>query len=342
MGQPGWGYGMPMPGPYWTPPPPPKPGVIPLRPLDIGNMFEGAFATIRRHWRVVLGLSFAIALLNGVAAALINGFTVRGNSDITTFDPQNPPSMHRLLRFYEALAPSLTASTLVTMVTEALSMAVLVLVISRAVLGRPITLGEACRGGLPQLPRMVALVILRMLIMAAPVFVGILPGLLIALAGSEAAGAGLGVLGGAVGAIVALWLEMALVLSGPALMLEKQSIFSALSRSYKLVRGSWWRTFGIQLLAMLFVGIIGAALQTPLNAFLLSSGSGSSLGILPALTSTMTWPYIICSAIASTIAYTVSLPMLTGITTFQYIDLRIRHEGLDVELARAAGIKVTT
>lgn len=49
-----------------APPPPASestPGVIPLRPLGLGEILDGAISTIRAHWRVVLGMSAVIAVL---------------------------------------------------------------------------------------------------------------------------------------------------------------------------------------------------------------------------------------------------------------------------------------
>ncbi|HEY9438306.1 MAG TPA: hypothetical protein VIS29_06585, partial [Streptomyces sp.] len=47
---PGWGG--------WTPPP--KPGVIPLAPLKLGDVLNGAFSTMGRYWKQVLGMGAAL------------------------------------------------------------------------------------------------------------------------------------------------------------------------------------------------------------------------------------------------------------------------------------------
>jgi hypothetical protein len=60
-------------------------------------------------------------------------------------------------------------------------------------------------------------------------------------------------------AIVVLWIALGIRLSLalPALVLERQRPMDALRRSWNLVRGSTWRTFGILFLASLVVGVIG-------------------------------------------------------------------------------------
>ena len=46
-------------------------------------------------------------------------------------------------------------------------------------------------------------------------------------------------------------------------MLEKQGIVKSMSRSAKLVRGSWWRVLGIQLLAAIIASIVAAIVVVP-------------------------------------------------------------------------------
>ncbi len=46
-------------------------------------------------------------------------------------------------------------------------------------------------------------------------------------------------------------------------MLEKQGIVTAMRRSARLVRGSWWRVFGIQLLAAIIAYVVAAIIVIP-------------------------------------------------------------------------------
>src|SRR5205085_5697222 len=81
---PGWqappGWGGPQASdqaPYggWGAPRPPeaRPGVVPLRPLGLGELLDGAVGVVRRYPRPCLGLSAAIAILStalNIAVAL--------------------------------------------------------------------------------------------------------------------------------------------------------------------------------------------------------------------------------------------------------------------------------
>src|SRR5262244_3395884 len=64
-GQPGTGY---PPSGGWTAPPPqaPKPGVIPLRPIAVGEILDGAFTSIRRNPKATLGIAAVVLTISGI------------------------------------------------------------------------------------------------------------------------------------------------------------------------------------------------------------------------------------------------------------------------------------
>ena len=98
--------------------------------------------------------------------------------------------------------------------------------------------------------------------------------------GSSDAGAPLIALGALGGAVLAIWLMIRFSLASPALMLEKQGILKSMSRSAKLVRGSWWRVFGIQLLTGIIAGLVSSIIVIPFTFLAAAIGgegvSGSS------------------------------------------------------------------
>ena len=81
----------------------PKPGIIPLRPLSVGEILDGTFTTIRRHPKATLGLSAAVACAQqGADPAVAGGvrdadgsqraFTTGADgTSYTSFD-RRPPS----------------------------------------------------------------------------------------------------------------------------------------------------------------------------------------------------------------------------------------------------------
>ncbi|MCW7946383.1 membrane protein [Streptomyces hygroscopicus] len=342
-GGPGGGYGGP--GGYsgwggaWGPPPAAKPGVIPLRPLGVGEILDGAVSTMRTYWRTVLGISLTVSVVTEIVVILIQGFALK--SSTTTNSLSNPSASPGEVS--RALADSLLSSGavfLVALLGTIVATALLTMVTSRAVLGRSVTTAEAWSDARPQLMRLLGLTLLLPLMAFAIIAVGALPGIIVAVTGSTVAGIGLAVLGGLAASVVATWIMIRFSLASPALMLEKQSIRKSLSRSVKLVRGSWWRVFGIQLLGQLIAGIVSSIIVIPFAFIAGALGGGGITGLVNGSgTGGFGWTFLIVSGIGSVIGRMLTFPITAGVNVLLYIDQRIRREALDLDLARAAGIQ---
>ncbi|WP_411151554.1 hypothetical protein [Streptomyces sp. A30] len=336
----GWGGGYGPPGGYrgWGgPPPAAKPGVIPLRPLGVGEILDGAVSTMRTYWRTVLGISLTVAVVTQIVVILLQGFVL---NDTTDAEALNDPSA-TLGEVTRAMGDAMLGSAVVfaiSLIGTVMATALLTTVTSRAVLGRPVTTGEAWRDARPQVMKLLGLILLLMLIAAGIVLVGVLPGILVAVAGSTGAGTALAVVGGLGAGVVAVWLMMRFSLASPALMLEKQGIVKSMSRSAKLVRGSWWRVFGIQLLAGIIANIMAAIVVLPFT-FLAAAFSGDGVTGFMEGTGDLGWTFLIISGIGSVIGSMITFPITAGVTVLLYIDQRIRREALDLDLARAAGVQ---
>jgi hypothetical protein len=312
--------------------------VIPLRPLGVGEILDGAVSTMRTYWRTVLGISLTVAVITQIAVVLLRGFVLDNNTDTAAL---NDPSA-TVGELSRALGDTLLSSGLVLLITllgTIVATALLTSVTSRAVLGKPVTTSEAWRDARPQLPKLFGLTFLLPLIAIVILGVGALPGLLVVAAGSRDSGAALTVLGGLAAGVVALWLVIRFSLASPALMLEKQSILKSMSRSVKLVRGSWWRVFGIQLLAAIIANIVASIIVIPFAIIAAAlSGDGFS-GFLDGSGGDLGWTFLIVSGIGAVIGSMITFPITAGVTVLLYIDQRIRREALDLDLARAAGVQ---
>ncbi|WP_030794623.1 DUF7544 domain-containing protein [Streptomyces sp. NRRL S-920] len=327
-GYPGWGA-------WQGPPPAAKPGVIPLRPLGVGEILDGAVSTMRAHWRTVLGISLTVAVLTEIVVVLLQGLVLSESADTDALDDPSA-TVGELTR---AMGDAMLNSGVVLVITllgTIVATALLTMVTSRAVLGKSVTTAEAWRDSRPQLAKLFGLTLLIPLIAIAIVAVGILPGVLIALSGPSDAGASLAALGGLAAGVAAIWIVVRLSLASPALMLEKQGVKKSLTRSAKLVRGSWWRVFGIQLLAALIANVIASIIVIPFT-FIAGALSGEGVSGFLNGTGELGWTFLIVSGVGSVIGSTLTFPITAGVTVLLYIDQRIRREALDLELARAAG-----
>ncbi|MFE3875037.1 hypothetical protein ACFXPX_11640 [Kitasatospora sp. NPDC059146] len=318
-GQPNRGTQPPGQGPYgWESARSPRPGVIPLRPLSIGELLDGAVTTVRRNWRTALTLSLGIAVVDQ-AGAFVAKLLVKGRTGAST----------QLL--------TLLATMPLSLLLDALAVALLTIVVSRAVLGRPVTAGDAWRDARPRLLQLLGLTVLTTLMSVGVVLLGFTPLIGYTAGGSDTPGtAALLFLVGVLTVPVGLWLLIRYSMAAPALMLEKQGVVTALSRSRRLARGSWWRILGIVLLSRVLAGIVGVTLAIPFRflGLVLGLGSMDRLGD----TAHESVGMMVLTALAGIIASALTTPFLAAVGVLVYIDQRIRREALDIELARAAGL----
>ncbi|MER7584268.1 hypothetical protein [Kitasatospora sp. NPDC097691] len=321
-GRPQWGQQPPgSPRPYgWGAPQSPKPGVIPLRPLGMGELLDGAVSTVRRQWRTVLALSLGIAVVAQGGTVVVD-LLVKGKTGAAT----------QTLRLLAALPLQL--------LLDVLAAALLTIVVSRAVLGRSATAGEAWRDARPRLLQLLGLTLLTALMGFGVALLGFAP--YVGYITSGATEPGTVVLLALVGLLalpVAAWLWIRYSLAAPALMLEKQGVTTALSRSRRLVRGAWWRVFGITLVSKLLSMVVAVVIAVPFRflGVVLGFDSLDSRGLTGAAQQGAAM--VALMAVAGIIAGTLTTPFMAAVGVLLYVDQRIRREALDIELARAAGL----
>ncbi|MCX9190205.1 hypothetical protein C3Y87_02005 [Carbonactinospora thermoautotrophica] len=329
----------------WGHPAPPaaKPGVVPLRPLGVGEILDGAISCIRTYPRITLGLSAIVMTAATVLQLLVSWVVFQDlQTAITELRGTRTPTPGQLAAI---LSPSLitfsTELVVIGLATLVLT-GILTYVVSRAVLGRPVTLGESWDAVRPRLLPLFGLTLLVQLIVTAGVLGPWVPGAVSALTlGASPLTVLLLVLAFPVMVVVGPYLYVTFSLATPALILEKQPVLKAMGRSRRLVRGNWWRVFGILLLSAILVILIQSVLAAPFT--LIGQLIATALSGGPASDSTAY--FLIATAIASIgniLALTVVSPFAAAVVVLLYVDLRIRREALDLELARAAGVAAPT
>ncbi|WP_216214338.1 hypothetical protein [Amycolatopsis aidingensis] len=289
-----------------------KPGVIPLRPLGLGEILDGSISTMRRHPALMLGAAAAVGAVVQLISVLISWSLLRDvlQSDML-LDPNNLTE-EQALDLLGRSAASAGLAIAVALIAQTFLTGFLTVVVGRAVLGRAAGFRDTLTEVGPRLLPLLGLTILFGLISFSGVLVG---AVLFALAG------GPGVLFLLAGILASVWLYVRFSLATPALVLERGRVIQSLGRSALLVRGSWWRVFGILLLAYLIGMLISLVVGIPFGV-----ASGTSLG----------FGDLLLSALGSTIAGAITYPFTAGVNALLYIDRRMRIEGMDIELARAA------
>jgi hypothetical protein len=344
---PQWAAEGPPPGPPHQPPfTPPgmhhpgmlgaahKPGAFPLRPLTLGNIYDGAFRIIRFNPKATVGAAVmitAVAMAIPVLITSVLTFTVGLAVDASgELDPDaGAADALGLLAAYGSLFLSLVLAQVgVVFVTGMIAH-----VTRAAAVGRRLSLGEAwaaTRG------RRWALLGLTLLINVA--FLALLVGyvllwvVVVVLAQDTWQ---LILLWGVVSipAFICLcgWLWIRFYyLPVPPLMLERVGIFSAIGRGWTLTSRQFWRTFGIGLLTVVIGSVAGSILSTPVTL----------IGQLGAFAAPEYAALLLIGsqAVGLVIQNAFVAPFLATVTSVQYVDLRMRKEAFDVELMREAGI----
>lgn len=300
-----------------------QPGVIPLRPLFLGDIFGGSLQTMRRNPEATIGMGFivmAVLLVPSLLASLLLGriFTTLPEMDLLTI--------------------TLLVNFLLSMLSSIALTGMIVHVVGEAVLGDRSGLGETWRAVRGRLPALVGNVLLITLL--GLVAIGIAVGLVVlAVLALEGAGGGTSVLIGVLVLLLALGLTVGGIWAGcrvslaPApVVLEKAGPWRGITRSWSLTTG-WqaWRVVGITLLAGLLTGIFSTMVQTPISFITMIGLESTGATFTPVSPVVLTVDHLLQLLVGA-----LTVPFTAGVTALLYLDQRIRREGLDVSLLRAA------
>ena len=318
-----------------------KPGIIPLRPLSIGDIYQGAFAAIKTNARTMFG--FTAALLGVVLViSIATNYAIINLVLPNYLSPSSP---------YAAVFTSLSGSfsqlggSLLQVLATVLLSGLIVVAVSRSVLGRVASSKEVWERTKSKFLPLIGLNIITSIISGLMMIIGIVVFfVLLASAASTAKtdreflqDLGVSLVGllilMVISALVSSYLSIKFSVASPAMVLENLGVFAAIGRSWSLTRGNFWRLFGINILtaiitsmvAGIFGGIAGA-----LGAIFVVVGSSSPEDVIASLNT-----IYILTMVTSTIAQLLILPFTSSVNALLYIDLRMRKEGLDVELRNA-------
>jgi hypothetical protein len=232
--------------------------------------------------------------------------------------------------------PYIGASIAIAVVVQSVLTGMLTGAFGRGLIGDKISIGQAWQISRAFWVFVVSLLVI--LIALAPPFLLALIVIGLAVAKIGAAAIIVGVVGGLALIPITLWISVSLTMSVPAVVLEGVDPITALKRSWRLVRGSWWRVFGINLLAGIIVFIVAAIIEVPFGiaqAVAVGHSGGTAFPGFGAAAAAPGVLAIVISTIGSIIASTCTRPIGAGVTVLLYADLRMRKEGLDLMLQQA-------
>ncbi|MDO4242269.1 MAG: glycerophosphodiester phosphodiesterase [Actinomyces sp.] len=318
----------------------PKPGIVPLRPLGVMEIISAAFEALRANPRAMLLPALLVMTLTGVISA-VTSYTMAAaqSSSITAWIEDSGDSsvpLGALLGGPSGLVGTAVASALIWLASTILT-GVLIVAVSRSVLGRIATPSELWRRTRSRIWALIGQTLLvgvlnSLAIIVVAGVVGLVGYLLISSTEPTSTGAlALALVAGflliLVALVACLFLTTRLWLSGCALILENLSVWAGIARSWSLTRHHFWRVLGIfvltSLITMAAVTVFSSVIGGISGALLLASPNGMAL-------------HLALSDLFASLSQAAVLPFTAAVTALTYIDLRMRDEGLDVELRQAA------
>ncbi|MBD5786344.1 hypothetical protein IF650_09145 [Cellulosimicrobium terreum] len=302
-------------------PPASKPGIIPLRPLSLGEIFDGAFGAVRHNPRVMLGMSTLVVVIATIIGALL-GYAFSGY--VAELFADMPAETGFSGNDVATLYSTTIGTALTTGIATPIVSGLLTVSIGQSVIGRKAAVGEVWS----QVGRRAWFLIgfSLLLLVANTLFIVIL---VLLVAAAATASPGLAVVMMLVGLagylVVIVWVGARTGLVTPALALEGKPFWSTVGRTWRLTRGSFWRLVGIYALTYVAMYIVVQILVTPFSIVgVILMGAGQ----------------LVAGNLVMTLGIAVSTIVLTlfvgSVVALLYIDLRMRREGLDVELTAAA------
>ncbi|MEC5170191.1 hypothetical protein [Glaciihabitans sp. GrIS 2.15] len=321
--------------PGWTPPP--KPGLIPLRPLDLGTILGASFRVLRRNPKPTFG---AALLIQGsvylVLILAVAGVTFTGVSRVNSSTSQNTDQITAGATGLIVVASIIPA--LLAVIASAVLQGIIVLEVSSGAVGEKLTLRALwtrARGRIGALIGWAALVVLALTVVLG-VIVVIIVLLVVSLGtGGAIAAVLIGFLASIGLAVVYVWLSTKLSLVASVLMIERLSIRESVARSWSLTEGYFWRTFGITLLVAAIIGFVSQVASIPLSIvtqfatvlFDPQGQKGSGVTVLLVVVGLL-------AVVIAVVIQSITSVVQSATTGLIYLDLRIRKEGLDLELVR--------
>jgi hypothetical protein len=298
----------------------------------VGEILDGAFQAVRSNPRSMIGVAAAVVAAVTLVSIVPQALLLHGlgvDPDLGSSATLTPREQLDVLSgAVEAqVIPAVLTFLAVTVLT-----ALLIVPVSAAVLGRRTDPGEMWQRARSRLLPAIGLALLTGLAVAVAVVAVLLPGLAAVLAGQPDLGIVL-VLAGVAGAIaLTLLLTVRWALAAPALVLEKAPVLTALRRSWRLTRGSFWRVLGILLLTGIIVSIGQAVISVPFGVLASLPGAGDAD---PSADLGAVFARLLISGVGTIVAGAVFYPFNAAASALLYIDLRMRREGLDVRLAQS-------
>ncbi|WP_167145264.1 hypothetical protein [Actinomyces sp. ZJ308] len=325
----------------------PKPSIIPLRPLSIGEILGGAFESLRANPKAMFVPSLVVMTIIGLLSAIVSAVFYYQLGAPSTYSSSGGLSEAELQRQGAWLAGTYAQSIInnvLIMFASSILTGLLIVTVSRTILGRKASPSDMWQRTRPRVWALIGQTLIVQITLGVVTAVFVVIGVGIGSVtlgnlignGSDDNPVGTVLLTilillalGVVCLLAVLALYCKLSLAPAALILENIGVFEGISRSWTLTRGYFWRVMGIRVLSFIIIFITSAIATTPVSIL------AGALAIAAPNAEIIT---MAASVLLGNIIGAATLPFDSSVSALIYTDLRMRSEGLDVELRRAAGV----
>jgi hypothetical protein len=299
-------------------------------------MVSASFQVMRRNPRPTFGaalvLNAAVAAGFGIALGAV-AFAAFGRISTATGAAQDD--------IIAGAVGSLVLSSLIPIVLSialtAIIQGIITLEVARGTIGEKLTFAGLWRLARGRLGALIGWSLAITVALVVVVFVVVVVVTLIAILGGSA-GVIIAVLLGMGAALVFVagfaWIGTKLSLVPSALMLERLSLGAAIRRSWTLTTGYFWKTLGIQLLISVTLQAAAQVVTFPVSIVIALGGGllnpNDDPNGVPAIVVVGT----IVTGIVSVIFSAIITVMQSSAVALIFIDIRMRREGLDLDLAK--------
>ena len=266
-----------------------------LRPLSVGEILDVSIKICVAHWRTLVKAVLVVVVPVQILSTLLTADVTASQFDLTTSSTQTPEETFEELNQYLG---GLAISTTLQIAAVLLASAACFRAVAQSYLGEDSDWRSSLSYAFRLAPSLLWLTLLYGL--------GVLAGMLLFIAPG-------------------VWLFIAWAFAMPALLAEGVRGRAALTRSFRLVKGRWWRTFGVVALGFLLAGITSSVLQ---GLFLVGILVNNDNDVL----------VVVLNGVAGVVGLLITTPFQSALLAVVYFDLRVRQEGFDLELlARGIG-----
>jgi hypothetical protein len=273
----------------------PQPIPFRLRALGLAELLDETFRIYRRSFGLFAGLALAVTLPVMMMNLLSGSYRSWGWLTKVLQSMSNPDALQGMAQSPPPQtdpAIGLLASV-VRLILVPVTAGVIIYATNEIIKGRNSTIVDALEGTLQRYWRLAGVALLGGVLLFACILLITIP--------------------------LVIWIAVRWLVGAPALLAEDLEPARALSRSWQLVGGRWWRTLGI------FLVVVA---MTTVASLILGATIGGILGLVPGLSDDLRGALI---QVTGSLVGALVLPVSYIAITLMYYDLRVRREGLDLD-----------